>query len=243
MKLAAIYNVWDNVEMLKGSMECMKNDVQLFIIVYQTVSNFGEEYNPLNDMDLNGFNHILVEYKPEHQAGQTNETAKRNLGLETAKSCECTHFLLVDCDEYYEDFSSAKKEYENLETDGSVCPILTYFKSPTWRFENLDNYYVPFIHKLFPYTIIGYNRNYPYYVDRTRMVDYNNVGMVNQPMHHFSWVRKDIEKKARNSSAKYNIERSDLLKDYHNPEVKPGFFVKDFNQKLVEVDNVFKIKI
>ena len=47
MKLAAIYNVWDGVELLRGSMESVKDGVDLFIIVYQNVSNIGEVFHPL----------------------------------------------------------------------------------------------------------------------------------------------------------------------------------------------------
>ncbi len=47
MKLAAIYNVWDGVELLKHSIASIKQDVDLIIIVYQDISNFGEEFNPL----------------------------------------------------------------------------------------------------------------------------------------------------------------------------------------------------
>jgi hypothetical protein len=41
MKLAAIYNAWDGVELLKGSMNCLKDGVDIFIVIYQDVSNYG----------------------------------------------------------------------------------------------------------------------------------------------------------------------------------------------------------
>jgi hypothetical protein len=70
LKLSVIYNVFDGVELLRGSMLCMKDHVDLFIIVYQDVSNFGEQYNPLPDMDLSGFSNVtLVKYDPVVGAG------------------------------------------------------------------------------------------------------------------------------------------------------------------------------
>ncbi len=242
-KLAAIYNVWDGVELLRGSMMSIKNEVDIFIIVYQKVSNFGEKYNPLPEMDLSGFKYLLVEYEPNSINGFQNEITKRNIGLECAKSLDCTHFMHVDCDEYYENFHIAKFEYlTKNEAGGSVCKIFTYFKSPTLRFKFPDNYYVPFIHKLNSYTAAGGN-TYPFYVDPTRRINEKNVIELEIKMHHFSYVRKDIDRKVRNSSAKANIERSQLLQDYRSPEIQAGSFVKDFKQNLIEVENQFNINI
>ncbi len=243
MKIAAIYNVFDGVELLRGSMMCLKDDVDIFIIVYQQVSNYGELYYPLPDMDLAGFNYLLVKYNTVALGGSLNEKSKRNIGIDYARQQGCTHFMHVDCDEYYEDFHSAVGEYlERNENGGSVCKMFTYFKEPTLRFENPDNYYVPFIHKLKPNTIAGV-REYPFYADPTRRINEENVIEMSIKMHHFSWVRKDIGLKVRNSSAKSNIERSQLLLDYHSPEVKSGFYSSDFRQKLIEVDNKFNIKL
>ena len=241
MKLAAIYNIWDGVELLRGSIDLIKNDVDFFIFVWQRRSNFGEEYDPRPDMNLPpGINSVLVEYNPIGQIGFLNEKNKRNLGLDVAREFGCTHFLHLDCDEYYEDFSFAKKSFINSGFKGSVCSIITYFKKPTLRFETPDGYYVPFIHELYKDTIAG-NKVYPYYVDPTRRINQPHICLLNVTMHHFSWVRKNIERKARNSSAKENIERGTLLIDYHKPEVESGFYVKDFDKKLVKVEDKFNL--
>lgn len=249
MKLAAIYNVWDGVELLKGSMDCLHGHVDLFIIVYQDVSNFGEQYDPLPEMILpESDNIILVKYTPQQfTIGAKNETEKRNTGIEIAKKEQCTHFILMDCDEYYTDFGAAKQQYIAIGLPGSVCRIMTYFKKPTLRLQNPDNYYVPFIHRLTQHTWTGCS-NYPYYVDPTRRIKCAGWEMqlyevieINSYMHHFSWVRKDIGRKVRNSSARKNIERSQLMQDYNSPELGAGFFLKDYRQPLVEVDDVFGI--
>lgn len=245
MKLAAIYNVWDGVELLRGSMNCLKNHVDLFIIVWQDESNFGEHYNPLPEMAdfLRDFNFILVRFEPIGVGGQRNETAKRNVGLQVAKLYNCTHFIQLDADEYYEDFAAAKELYIESGAAGSVCSIYTYFKTPTLRNEKPDGYYVPFIHRLEPFTTMGYFKNYPFYVDRTRHVNTENVVALPVQMHHYSWVRKDINRKARNSSAKFNIEKGTLLSDYNYHNVGPGYYIKDWEQTLIEVPNIFNIKI
>ncbi|MFW8746205.1 hypothetical protein, partial [Mesorhizobium japonicum] len=79
-----------------------------------------------------------------------------------------------DCDEYYENFGEAKQKFIDSGAKGSVCKILTYFKKPTLRLENEDNYYVPFIHELNENTTVG-NYGYPFYADPTRKINESNV--------------------------------------------------------------------
>lgn len=241
LKLAAIYNVWDGEELLKGSIDCIKNDVDLFIIVWQDVSNYGEKYDPFPEIldATEGLKVIYKKFTPEIGIGFTNEKKKRQEGIDIALREGCTHFIHMDCDEFYQDFNLAKQHFILSGADGSVCPILTYFKLPTLRFENPDNYFVPFIHKLRPETLAGV-KEYPFYVDPTRKINVKNVVQLPYFMHHFSYVRRDIERKCRNSSAKMNIEKSDLLKDYHS-KVGVGSFIKDFRQKLIQVDDYFGI--
>lgn len=247
MKTAAIYNIFDGCEILKHSIDSIKNDIDLFIIVYQTISNYGEYYDPLPEIlkSTEGINFETISYYPRHDNGAINEREKRNLGIEVAKKLNCTHFISMDCDEIYENFSEAKKEFTDSGKDGSVCKMMTYFKRPEWRFENPDNYYVPFIHKLNHNTITGV-KEYPFYVDPTRRINTSDVIEINTLMHHFSWVRKDIGRKVRNSSAKVNIEKSQLLPDYYSKELEvnpEGFYVKDFYQKIKVVENKFNIYI
>jgi len=243
MKICGIYNAFDSIELLKGSMECLKNDVDLFIIIYQTESNYGEKYNPLDDFDFTKYTNTICHlYTPiRERGGAWNETRKRNIGLDIAREHGCTHFLHLDCDEYYQNFAEAKQKFIDSKAKGSVCKILTYFKKPTLRLESPDNYYVPFIHKLYTNTNSGYQNQiiFPFYADPTRLINEENVVLLDVFMHHFSWIRNDIERKVRNSSAKSNIERSNLLEDYYSEETKAGTFLVDYNQKLIEVENIF----
>lgn len=251
MKLAAIYNVWDGVELMRGSVNCLRDHVDLFIIVWQKQSNYGEFYDPLeeiqNAMKVISYEKVVyIEYMPDINIdGGRNELTKRSIGLKLAKQYKCTHFINMDCDEYYTDFGAAKQEYLESTADGSVCRILTYFKSPCFRLSFPDNYLVPFIHKIYDHTEMN-SMNYPFYVDPTRRVNTSSVVQLNTMMHHFSYVRKDIERKCRNSSAKHNIAKSKLLKDYYSPVLAgnpEGYFLADYNQKLTVVDNIFGIDI
>lgn len=245
MKLCAIYNLFDGEELLEKSMECMQDHVDLFIIVWQDVSNWGEPYNPMEQINLAGRpNVMLAKYNPPARAFEWSrasalERTKRNLGLQLALEAGCTHFLHLDCDEFYADFGSAKQQYIESGAEGSVARMYTYFKRPTWRLADFDNYYVPFIHQLKKKTQAGAGR-YPFYVDPTRGINTTDVALIQEPMHHMSWVRKDIERKANNSTAKHNIQKSKLLRDYHDPNTGPGTKLQDFQgQELIEVRDLF----
>jgi hypothetical protein len=242
MKLAAIYNVWDACELLPGSIKTIIDHVDEVIIVWQDVSNYGEMYNPMNDIGFLGLLGKLsaVKYDPIVGAGMYNEKKKRNLGLDIAREKGCTHFLHMDCDEFYEDFAKAKQLYIDSGKPGSVCSLYTYFKLPTLRFETKDGYFVPFIHELKPETQAGV-RHYPFYVDPTRRINETEVVELPVTMHHFSWIRKDIERKCRNSSAKENIEKGTMLQDYYSDQVGPGYYVKDYDKKLISVPDSFNL--
>lgn len=253
MRLAAIYNIWDGTELLEASMRSIISDVDVFILMYQDVSNFGEARSPFYQIkticdklspEYPHARFLAAKFEPKGRTGTKNETAKRNLGLDYARSSVycCDHFLFMDCDEMYMDFEAAKQQYIRSGAEGSVCEMYTYFKKPTLRFENVDNYFVPFIHKLKPDTVAGC-KSYPFYADPTRRVNCTDVELIHEKMHHFSWIRNNIEMKVRNSSARVNIQKSQLLNDYNNPEVCEGFYVRDYHQKLIEVPNYFNIEI
>jgi|SRR5690242_4904329 len=247
MKLAAIYNVWDGEELLQRSIDTIKDHVQVIIIVYQTISNMGESHEPNLELETGGAKLILQKYSPVVGNGGTfNEQEKRNLGLAVARQVGCTHFLHMDVDEFYQDFGKAKQEYIDSMAFGSVCRIFTYFCKPTWRLENLDGYYVPFIHRLQAHTTCGRGFAYTFYCDPTRVVNEANVVCLTAIMHHFSWVRKDIYKKARNSSAAQSGNRlQGLLADYNrvmNLIDPTGCEIADMGgQKLVVVDDIFNL--
>lgn len=246
MILAAIINAWDSIELLKYAIASTASRVDLYVIVYQTESNFGEKYNPIPEIEavcnlFLGKKFVFEYYEPIIHGGMNNEKNKRNIGIFKAQEYKCTHFMMQDCDEMYENFPACVQAYIDSGFEGSVCEIYTYFKLPTLRFENPDNYFVPFIHKLERNTKAG-TPNYPFYVDPTRSVNCENVVKLPIFMHHFSYIRKDIGRKIRNSSAKANLQASTIWYDYTN--AIPGYHVKPFfDQKLIEMPNQFNIEI
>jgi len=252
-KLAAIYNLFDGLELLPGSMACLKDHVDIFIILWQNVSNFGEEYDGFHKLlspdnfagvDLNRVYLLKFDPRPEI-GGLMNERAKRIMGVDAALNLGCSHFLHIDCDEYYEDFGAAKEEYLMAGKRGSVLRLWAYFKKPTLRVDKPEDYHVPFIHELTPQITVG-SSSYPFWADPTRVVNESDVAELSAMMHHYTWVRKDIEMKCRNSSAIVNvpgqkIENWGMLRDYRSANVGPGFYVNDWQRTLVQVPDLFNL--
>ncbi len=241
MKLIAIYNVWDGIEILDHSINSIINHVDTIIIVYQSVSNFGEEWSPLPELQ-----HLItipkimfVKFDPiVEMGGSMNERAKRNLGIDFARANKATHFISLDCDEIYEDFGHAKKLYIDSGHRGSVCRLQTYFKKPTFRFDLPEDYYVPFIHQLNEDTRSG-SSSYKFYCDPTRNINESDVVELPIFMHHFSWCRKDIMKKARNSSAQGIIKNSTIMNDYNSPDLGEGYYLANWQRKIKVVPDQF----
>ena len=252
MKLIAIYNVWgDSMELLKGSIEQIRHSVDFVLIVAQEESNLGEidktVYPFCENLVTNNLVDEIIKFEPSGINPYRNELAKRQIGLEFAKQNGFSHFLHLDCDEYYlpHEFNTAKEQIEKENILATVIDLYTYYKDPTYRLLNKESYGVPFITKLFPHTRVEVkNRgNYPVSVDPTRAVNVlHPKRLTGVNMHHFSYIREDIKKKLRNSTANRNINNHRVVTEYENAKI--GTHLKAlFNDKLVGVENIFKIKI
>lgn len=240
-RIAAIYNVFDGCELLEGSIKCLVPHVDEIIIVWQDVSNFGETFSPLPVITSLDFPIITYKYNPAiSQSGFKNETRKRDIGLQLARMKECTHFLFLDVDEFYQDFGAAKQLYLESGHAGSVVKLHTYFKKPILRVEEDEKYFVPFIHELKTDTRVTDRQQYPFYVDPTRSVNEKDVVELPVFMEHFSWCRKDIGMKVRNSSLKAFYKQSPHMKEY-NRDLKAGDYLEPYKCKLIEVPDYFNI--
>lgn len=217
------------------------------IVVWSEKSNRGEviPYDLPEDC-------ILVRHEPQYNIPNHNELAKRNAGLEAAKKEGFTHFIMMDGDEGYiqSEFLEQKKAFEDSGLIGSVCKVKTYFKSPTLTI-GYDRTIVPFIHKLSPR--FKYVMNYKHYpftnkdgaprIDPTRRLNISaGVKMLNITMHHFSYVRKNMALKLRNSSANFSGARSEIVYD-DLENAKPGYFCKGYQKELIECENIFNLPL
>lgn len=246
MKLAAIYNVWDDWDLLTHSIENIFQLVDGIIVVYSRKSNYGEQSDPPNGLYFPS-NCELFQREPSGNPMEA-ETDKRNFGLGIAKRQGYTHFIMMDADEMYipKEFYQEKQRFiDSPNLQGLVCATQVYFRSPKLTI-GLDRTLVPFIHKLTPTISHGMNRNYPYAwdpgirIDPTRQLNINSgVEWSNIIMHHYSWIRKDYGLKIRNSTARRNIERSTILQDLL--DAKEGGFCNFYQKPLVRAQVDFGI--
>lgn len=223
MKLCAIYNVWADWDLLTYSIENIFQQVNGIIVIYSRKSNYGEQCDPPSNLKFPG-NVEIFQREPIHALPLHSETDKRNYGLEVAIKKGYTHFIMLDSDEFYdpEQFLKEKQRFiDNPDLAGLVCASRVYVKSPSLTI-GIDTTRVPFIHKITPTLKHEFNRNYPFAwegksirIDPTRSLNINSgVEWSDIVMDHYSWVRSDIDRKIRNSTAKANIERTNIRKNF-----------------------------
>lgn len=250
MKLAAIYNVWaDSRELLKKSIENIQPVVDGVFVVYTQRSNFGEDY----EWDVRKYvtpECVLHEYNPRVvKMAYVMENEKRNIGIALARNAGFTHFIIMDADEFYfqEDVKLYRSYIHEHGLNALVANTLLYFGNPTLTI-GYDTTLVPFICKMtrdvslvldtkaFPFAYIdGQPR-----IDPTRRPSFTDkVQRVNVNMHHYSWVRRDPHLKIRNSSARKNLMRSDILKDLASAQ--PNSYCSFYGKHLFSVPNYFNL--
>lgn len=246
MKLAAIWNVWHDFDLLEYSVKSIESLVDGIAIVASTRSNFGE----VSPIPKEWIDRVIVR-EPHFNIPMHSETDKRNYGLDYARRAGYTHFVMLDADECYhkDQFQKAKERFLNEpKLQGLVCPCNVYFKSPTLTIGR-DITLVPFIHKITPTLKFEFNSRYPFAFDRngiridpTRQLNINDIGVEyteDVVMEHFSWCRQDYALKIRNSTARKNLERSTILTDLSRAD--DGFFVDFYQKRLTRCKNLFGI--
>lgn len=215
MKLGCSYNLFDGEELLRDSVLSVRKSVDYIGVVYQTISNHGNECSPglldlLFEMREERLIDDLIHYDPNLSQGpHYNELAKRNIGLQKSREHDCTHHISMDADEFYDhdEFEKLKVLTEELGLDSSACSLFTYYKNNYTVLDPIEKYYVSLIFRI--RDGVDYNiASFPELVDPTRRQEPGTFKLFSQDhimMHHFSYVRNDIKKKLINSSARQNI--------------------------------------
>jgi hypothetical protein len=231
MKIGVSYNLFDGEELLEGSINTIRAEVDYISIVYQKISNFGNPCDSnllplINSLKERGLVDEIVEYLPNlRNGGSSNELIKRNLGVYLSESNGCSHHLAMDSDEYYikKEFRYMKNIIEKEGYDASACQMVTYYKEPIYRLDPKEEYYVSLLFKIEEGKEFVLGHPFPVVVDPTRRMKSTNCKIFKREeieMHHLSYVRKNIASKFNNSSAKVNFVNSisKLIEYYDNWE-------------------------
>lgn len=264
MKLAVIVSLFDGEELLKGALSQIRNHVDTVIVIWQKVSNWGEKYpevtKTVNALKREGLIDFAQQYRPNFMhSPRENELEKRKIGLQMARSQNCTHFVFIDSDEYYDavQFENAKDKIEKERYDSSFCRLYGYYREPIYRLEPIEGIFVPFIHKLTSHTVLWKKKHHRSHdaqkipVDPTRAtypigksIIFDTEDIV---MHHYTLVRKDMGRKLRNSSAKleYGMSVEELLALYEkfdSSKLYDNIILKE-GHHLIVVPNSFGISL
>ena len=264
MKLGVSYNLYDGEELLEYSIKSIRDVVDYICVVYQDISNSGEQREQsvlgmLQDLVDRGLVDEIVLYKPDlSKTREDNELSKRLLGLARCNKARCTHYLDMDVDEFYRrgELAYAKQWCLDNNVDVTAVSIIEYVKKPFWRLvSNYTNppdnenyvFYVPFICK-----IKGLCWDYPFpcLVDPTRgllrvgrfyLFEKHSIAM-----HHMSTVRKDLLRKYRNStlcSKGKHLRVENFVMDYtfHPENTLPKGYDVIGTYLVKEVQNEFGI--
>ena len=187
-----------------------------------------------------------------------NELQKREIGRQYMLDQKCTHFLLMDCDEFYfnQELESAKDFIFREKIDSSFCRMRVFLKEPIFEYFPYDNYNaVVFICRLSsdlplllaapisnlmadPTRRIKSVGNYSFFFDR---------GSVE--MYHYSFVRKNMHRKCISVSNRQNytnansfLEKLATWKSSDGP-IHPHEIIGQIFSEIVTIPNHFEIDI
>lgn len=252
MKLCSIINAWsDTVELLPYAIENHLKFCDGVIVVWSMTSNHGIVSSKMLEFVVtHPYQNVLFrQVEPIKKIKPLmNETRKRNIGLDIARTEGYTHFFLADADELYipEQVFKDKRLFEEPEINGLVCRLMVYVGKPTLSCH--DTTLVPFIHKLRHSTMAGRFHNYPFTYDKKRHCHIDPSRRINETrgiimsstlMHHYSYVRADINLKINNSTAKLRPRADAIKRDVER--AAPGYVSEFYQRPLQEVENYFNI--
>lgn len=254
MRLASIICVWSDVlELLPYCIASIKKVADEVIVVWSQSSNRGQKDDELLRYISMSHDYSIRWTQLEPSQGlkpRDNETRKRNHGLKYAYEIGCTHFIIMDGDEFYkpEELLQDKERFKNIDLNGMVHRLKVFIGKPTFCCD--DHTLVPGIQKLNRDTEVGNFRKYPFaydkagnaHIDPTRRPSHTKgVIMSDYFMWHMSYVRRNIDMKIRNSTANLTNSTDAIYRDIKRAEA--GRVSELYNKPLEEVPNYFNICI
>ena len=268
IKLGVSINYWDCGELLQSVVANIRPHAYHLSIVFQTHSNFGNIWGTADKMALERVMNSPIGVRPDAaircerpladinnpkllMLGGIHETAKRNAGLDAARSAGCTHYMSMDADEFYiatelemvkllMDFPYAS---DGSKYDVAVCQMQTYYKSPSYRIVPPEDYYVPIMYR-FTDSLKFVPTSFPVLVDPSRRCEVSNPLILSRnscQMHHMSYVRSNIARKLINSSAMLNFDVEQLkqcISHYNNWQYPQQAMMIGKTLSLIDVESV-----
>ena len=208
------YSVFDGEELLEYSLRSIREATDYINVVYQTKSWYGEPcaddlLDVLHQCQAAGLIDELIEFVPDlSKTPRTLELEKRSLGLQHAIRAGCTYFMTLDCDELFIPSELVAAKEFIVEHGITTSYIVEVKYSYTPRHRQLDHGgCIAFFSAIDRDSVLGRNDwQAPYFVDSTRKISppayaarYHVLGKMIR-VHHMELVRKDLQRKTKNSS-------------------------------------------
>ena len=257
MRLSASINFFNGEELLWQAVANIRPLVEHLSIVYQKVSNWGEEITPdaeklIERLNQSGLVDDFYCYKPRVElSAAENEFEKRRIGLNLAIANQATHFLLMDADEFYlpDQFTRAKQLIEDKNIAYSCVRSYFYIHKSTYRSELPDTTNVCFIAKIDSDLTFDYHGLFPVNnVDPTRRLTYKEGKFYffdedEVCMHHMNFVRNNFKSKLKNTSSATNLDFIEQAKSAIERWQYPLIFVFPNKPpyKIIKVADVFNL--
>lgn len=253
---------FEGVEHLQSILYELRLACDYICVCLQQKSYFGK---PIKKSDVEEVNRLksiglidcILWYSPKDILLSEDNTITQTRGIEVAKrnyildflenKIGCSHSLVIDSDEFYDanDFIRAKEYIDSSdEIKVTYCEYVNYYRDyrhiMLWPFYC----YVPFITEShYRYSMTNGAFDKP--SDPTRRYEmlpgemYHILPFNMIKMHHFSWIRKNIEDKIDSWSAKKLFERNAnlrpaILNRYYNYEDGQNAIIM-FNVPFFEV--------
>ena len=254
-KVGASYSVWDGEELLEFAIRSIRSEVDYINVVWQRLSWYGNPCSPeleshLLGLKAKGLIDELLFFEPDLTLSPNlNETSKRNIGLEAARRAGCTHFLTLDTDEFFEE-KEFREAVDYIVKNGithSACNQILYID--VHHRESLPaDWFAPFVYRIdqgqsFVCNVFG---GRPWLIDPSKEIPITPQSTVcfmgKVRMHHFSGVRKNLDRKIENSSALQNPQMAQLHKERMHAE-RRVLAEKVIAGDYVRVENRFGIHL
>ena len=260
-KFGVSYSVWDGEELLEKSIMQIREHVDYINVVWQEKSWTGLDSNlqlkeKLDKLVNIGLVDELIEY--ESLCNEIyQEPVKRNFGLQAARKAGCNYFMPMDTDEFYiaQEFEAAKNYMLEHDITNGFVLLKTYGSLPTrqWILVEQTPSWVPFFSKINDCSSIDCDASYPYLTDISRKVSVTKCPkfllLPFIAMHHMSYLRKDLVKKMKNSSAakaygESNFDGNAILQglDKNSVEVSDRFMLLPLIKKWNEKEDEFNLE-
>jgi len=237
-KLGLSIVCFDGSEHLKNIIYELRSICDVIHVCLQKVSYHGD---PIDEEDVKeveylktlGYVDEILWYEPnlnylkkekfDASIPRQLECNKRNMMLDALEKAGCSHSLVIDSDEYY-DLIDFKRAYDIINNTPEIhityCQYVNYYNAYDRLLVYPFNAFVPFITESkyrFKFNTQDFNRpsdpTRRYYIpeENGKKPQFIIFNWKTVHMHHFSWIRKSIEKKIDCWSAKrYFDDRPEL---------------------------------